>query len=69
MVTLTPAESDAISDGAIVFFGSLAVGAVGTAFDPHAALYSLPVAAVAGIIAGLNRWRQDTGLPSATAGS
>jgi len=64
MVTISPAEKDAFTDGAIVFLGTLGVGSVGSAIDTHLAVaYNVPVALVAGVIAALNTYRQDSGLP------
>lgn len=65
MVSITPAEKDAITDGAVVALGTLVASYAGTAVDPHLSVAALPIALIAGSIAAINRYRQDSNLPSA----
>lgn len=63
-MNLNTAEKDALTDGAIVFLGSLGVTGVGATIVPAIAPMGIVGALVAGAIAGLNTYRKDSALPA-----
>jgi hypothetical protein len=70
MVSLSTAEKDAITDGAIVFLGGLSGSGVVSALIPSTGIaLAGPLvlsSLIAGIVAGLNTYRTDSNLPPAS---